>query len=557
MQNTLKKSIFLSVLTSSTLIGADVPSIGDIEKQIQEPNIQKMKSPIPIIKTQKYKKVMKDTGKTIFIKNFTFSKNKHISSDILHTLTKEYRNKYLTFSQISELTSSISELYKEKKFFLARAYIPQQNIQNNSLEIAIVEGYYGNFIVENTSLVENSSIQDVLDDVKETKIISSDLLEKAMLLINDKSGIQISKIDVKAGSEVGTSDFSITTQATAKYGGYILLDNYGSIYTDKNRLMIGSHINSPFKIGDKLSLSGLISDKTNLKNGKLSYLLPLMSNGLTTQLSYSQTNYSLVDEYENLDAIGASKTLELKLKYPLLRTKVQNIYSTIHILNKNLKDEVGSTNDITKKNTQSVIFGIDYDKSYILSGVNTRSNVKVNLTYGKLDFDDNAKKIEDEAGANTNGKYSKINLDLFQNIVFSKQITIETSLKMQYALGNKNLDGSEDFSIGGSSGVKVYPSGELSAENGYVFSIESKYHLPPYNSIQSSMGFFYDRGKAFMADNNVNFNSRTLQDIGIGFYPRYKDFFGKLQVAWTVDNKEVTSEPNRESKVLIQAGWVF
>jgi hemolysin activation/secretion protein len=128
---------------------------------------------------------------------------------------------------------------------------------------------------------------------------------------------------------------------------------------------------------------------------------------------------------------------------------------------------------------------------------------------------------------------------------------------MQYALNNKNLDGSEDFSIGGAYGVKVYPDGELSAENGYLFSTELKYRLPTWNALNSSVGVFYDRGKAYMADNTVNFESKTLQDIGLGYYGSYKDFFGQLQVAWTANSEAVSSEPTSNSRVLFQGGWVF
>ena len=348
-----------------------------------------------------------------------------------------------------------------------------------------------------------------------------------MLIINDTAGVKVIGADVMPGTKVGTSDFTITTEATKKYDGYILADNYGSRYTGKNRLMIGTNINSPFKIGDKISFSGLVSDSADLNNGRLSYLAPLMSNGLTAEISYSQTNYSLVEEYKNLDAKGRSKTLDLLLKYPIIRTKTENLYSTVNILYRDLKDEVGSTSDLTKKNTKSIVLGLDYDKLYTISGLNAQSNVKLNFTYGHLDFDDTAKEATDKAGANTSGKYSKINLDLFHNMALTNTVTIEASLKMQYALGNKNLDGSEDFSVGGSNGVKVYPSGELSGENGYLFNIETKYQLPIYNKIQSSVGIFYDVGKAFMADNTVGFESKSIQDIGLGFYPSYKKLFWK------------------------------
>ena len=136
-------------------------------------------------------------------------------------------------------------------------------------------------------------------------------------------------------------------------------------------------------------------------------------------------------------------------------------------------------------------------------------------------------------------------------------MSLESSLKTQYSLGNKNLDGSEDFSIGGSNGIKVYPDGELSAENGYLFNIEAKHKLSNIDALSSQVGIFYDRGRAFMANNNLGFTSKSLQDVGIGYYASYKEFFGKLQAAWTVNSDAVTSEPSTNSRILFQGGWVF
>jgi len=321
--------------------------------------------------------------------------------------------------------------------------------------------------------------------------------------------------------------------------------------------MVGLNINSPFEIGDKVSLSGLVSNGADLTNGRVAYSAPLMSNGLRGELSYAQTNYALVEEYKALDAKGDSKTLEAKFTYPIIRTRVENFYTNLSLFNKNMKDEIQSTNDVTKKDTKSFKVGIDYDKSYVAFGKNSSSKISFDYSYGRLNFDDSTKELSDKNGANTQGNYSKINLDIEHNMVLTKKITLESSLKMQYALGNKNLDGSEDFSIGGENGVKLYPSGELSAENGYIFNIEAKYQLPVYKNITSNIGIFYDRGKAYMANNNVGFESKSLQNIGIGIYPRYKDYFGKLQVAWNINSDKVSSEPDRNSRILFQGGFTF
>ncbi len=561
MKNQIIKTISISILTSSFLLGANVPNIGTIEKEIKTPTIEKEKASIPKINLKKeYKAPMKDTGKTILVKSITFTSNEHISSEVLKEIAKEYENKELTFTQITELTSKITKYYRDNGYFVARAYLPVQNISKNDnvLEIAIIEGNYGEFKLKNNSLVNDSTLQGMVDNAKaRDNIISTETLERAMLIVNDTSGVAITQADIKPGTTIGSSDFIMTAEKTNRVDGYILADNVGGKYTGKNRLMAGININSPFNIGDKISLSGLISNGSNLKNGRIAYTAPLTSNGLIGEISYSQTNYELTEEYKDLDATGTAKTFEASLKYPFLRTRTENLYLNVNIANKDLEDKVNSTNTITNKDTQFITLGADYDKSYLVNKFNSSSKIGFDIKYGNLSFDDDSDKTIDEAGANTNGTYSKINLDLSNTLYFTNKLSLETSLSMQYALGNKNLDGSEDISIGGSYGVKLYPDGELSAENGYVFNAEAKYRLPNVSKLSNTVGVFYDRGRAWMSNNNVNFESKSLQDVGLGYYASYDNLFGQVQVAWNANSKEVTSETNRNSRVLFQVGMVF
>lgn len=560
MNNITIKTILLSTLASSLLLGANVPNIGDVEKEIKVPEIKKEQPALPEIKTPEYKAPMVDSGKKILISDFKITENKHIPSTELEKFFIDSKNKELTFNQLQEIASSITKYYREKGYFVARAYIPAQNINENNgvLEIAIIEGTYGEFKLKNNSLVKDSVVQGMLDDAKNRdNVISTNTLERAMLIINDTAGAIVTQADIMPGKDVGTSDFEITTESSNRFNGYVVVDNYGSRYTGKDRLMIGMDINSPFAIGDKISIFGLSSSATNLKNGKISYEAPLSSNGLEGELSYSQTNYSLAKEYDNLDATGTSKTVEAKLSYPLIKTRNESLNVYNSFLSKDLKDRVQSVNDVTKKDSKSVKIGLDYSKDYMVFTKNTNSSINTYLTYGRLSFDDPADKTTDEAGANTNGNYSKINIDLTHNVAFTNQLALESSLQLQYALGNKNLDGSEDFSIGGSNGVKLYPDGELSAENGYLFSTELKYQLPQLNSLNTTIGVFYDRGRAFMANNTTSFESKSLQDAGIGLYNSYGNFFSKIQMAWNVNSKNVTSEPNRNSRFLFQGGMIF
>ncbi|MGJ0301696.1 POTRA domain-containing protein, partial [Aliarcobacter cryaerophilus] len=286
---TINKIITLSVLSSVALLGSSpiVPNSSTIERQIQSPkDIPTAKKEIVEIEGSKEQKVLKDNGsnQTILIKNFNVQGNTKISNDDILNSLKEFENKELNFNQIQEIATKISKLYKDRGYFVARAYLPAQNIQQNQniLNISILEGNYGEFNINNNSLVRNSVVQDIFDNTKFDKVINTKVIERAMLLINDRAGVKISKAQLSPGTKVGSSDFNIETVSEPRVDGYVVSDNYGSRYTGEYRLQALVNINSLATLGDKLSVSGLISNGADLKNGKIAYELPLNSYGLKT-----------------------------------------------------------------------------------------------------------------------------------------------------------------------------------------------------------------------------------------------------------------------------------
>lgn len=557
----LNNILTLSLITASTLLAA--PNIGDIERQVQPPReVERgMNNVIPSVSTQELKPVMKELGgKSVAIKGFSFSGALHVKSETLQSLLSSYTGKSYTLAQLEKIASLVTKYYREQGYFVARAYIPKQNIleNDNVLEIAIIEGNYGEFHLNNNSLVHDKIIQGMLDDVKGDNIISSSTLERAMLLINDTPGVKVTRADVKPGQAVGTSDFDISTEATNPYSAYILGDNYGSKYTGRYRINLGLSANSPLGYGDKLSLNGVLSTTGDLKNGKLAYSFPLMPNGLRGELSASRTTYSLAKEYESLDALGNATTLEAKLSYPLIRTTMQNLSLFLAYNHKNMKDEVRSTDTLTKKEIDLVNMGLNYNRSCSFFGLPSSTTATLSLTRGDLSFKDDTALAIDKAGANTNGNYTKISGSIEKSLQFNPTYSLTTSLQFQKALGNKNLDGSEDFSLGGAYGVRAFPDSEHSAENGYVLGAELFYALPSYNGINHKASIFADTGYASMENKISGNQGRQLSDMGIGYQASFKNFFTKVQVARVIGGEKVQSEiPSHDTKLLLQIGWIY
>jgi hemolysin activation/secretion protein len=551
--------VSLSLLSANALFGA-APTIGDIEKQVQPPR-EVQESPntlIPSLPTEALKEPMvEESGKQIEVKHFTITGALHVKPEILQEMLQPYEGKSYSFAELQKITSRITKYYREQGYFVARAYIPKQSMREGLLEIAIIEGNYGAFHLKNSSLVKDESVQGMLDDVKEANIVSVDTLERAMLIINNTPGAKVTGADVRPGQEVGTSDFDITTEATDSYSAYIVGDNYGSKYTGRYRMNLGLSANSPLGYGDKLGLNGLLSTTSDLKNGKLYYNFPLMANGLRGEVSAAKTTYSLAEDYEALDALGYATTLEASLIYPIIKTRLETLDISLSYDHKNMKDEVRSTDTVTKKESDAANLTLAYTRSCLLFGLNSTTNASITLTHGNLSFKDADALAIDQAGAQTDGDYSKINGTIEKSIQFNPEYALTTSFRFQKALGNKNLDGSEDFSLGGAYGVRAFPDSEHSAEDGYLLGAELFYTLPSYEGINHKVSLFGDTGYATMENSISGSESRQLSDIGVGYQASYKQFFIKAQIAHVIGGEKVESESEHSTKLLLQIGYIY
>lgn len=567
--NTIKKLLILSLTLTIPIFAQAAPNIGTVLQEVNKvQQIEEKKSnDIPEIGGIQLlqEELPDDEGQKLLVNGFKFEGNDSIDSSILSEIVKPYEKKELTFSQLKHAVTLVTKYYRDQGYFVARAYIPKkQTLENNVITVIVLEAKYGTFNLNNQSRVKNFIIQGYLDNTQikgksKTASVNKYSIERTLLLVNDLPGVEIINADVKPGKEPLTSDFDIVASEDKLYDSYIITDNYGGKYTGENRLMLGTAINSPFLLGDKLAINLMATEKADILSGRVSYDFPILYSGLSGTVGYSQTEYELSDSYSYLDATGTSKSIYAKLSYPLIRSRLENLYISTQVEKVDLEDKIGSIDDKDSKDLNKINLRLNYDKASIWFGLESYLNSSLMFTYGNLDIDDPDKKKTDENGANTQGDYSKVNSELSNVLFLTKRLSLNTSISYQHTLKDKNLNGSEDLSIGGVYGVKLYPDGELSAENGYVANIELKYQLPYIYNISNQIGVFYDIGKVSMTNNAsvTGFESRTLQDIGISYYVNYKDFFMNFYAAYKVGGEDVTSESDYDDRYMISLGYTF
>lgn len=83
----ITKITLLSTFASSVLLGANVPNIGDIDRQVQPPKEVTQKKEAPLVQVggvKQYAPPMKDdkSGRTIFVKDFKIDGAIHVDETI-------------------------------------------------------------------------------------------------------------------------------------------------------------------------------------------------------------------------------------------------------------------------------------------------------------------------------------------------------------------------------------------------------------------------------------------------------------------------------------------
>lgn len=532
MMKSLSTIVTLSIATSAALMAAGpvIPTTGDILRQVEQPKLPQETKALPRIGAGEYKAPLsaKDDMKT-FVKSFKFSGNSVFTSETLSTLVQPYEGKELGINGLKEVASIITKYYRDNGYFVARAYIPAQSMENGIIEIAIIEGTYGGFDMKNSSLVDTAEVQSFMDYLKQGQIVSTMSLERQMLLINDLSGATVTGAEVYPGKEIGTSDFGISVGALPKYSAYATFDNYGIRYTGENRLSVGGSINSLSGIGDSLSVSGMISNTADLKNGRVAYDRPLGYSGLKGGASFSTTSYKLKEELSYLNGFGRTDALGAYVSYPILKTRAHTQSVELNIDHRNMKDSM-SGNEAHKTVDALTFKATDKQGTRIMNNAGSLY-ASVGLTAGKVSLK-NDTAITNDRSLNSDGGYTKATINAVHSQALVENTTLQSTFKAQKSFG-KNLDSSEDISVGGTNAVRAYEDSELSGDQGYAISFDLIYNLPQVDLLTHNASLFVDHAKVWKNTNvfNTEDNDRVLNAVGIGYGANYKDFSLKATFA--------------------------
>ena len=518
---------------------ADTPDAGQLSQPlIKQPNLNPT-APVELLRMPAVGDNQYDANNDIriLVNKITVTGNQVQSSEYLEALLADLIGAQRNFAEISAGVNRITNWYRQNGYLVARAYLPEQDLKDGVVIIHVLEGLLGAQQVNNLSRVADARVKQHFEQIQAGTPLQSQMVDRAVLLLSDTPGVGGAKANLRPGQSVGTSDLIFELAPGQAYSANVELDNYGSHYTGENRLSGALAINSPFKLGDQLTVRAMTSDQ-DMTYARVAYQLPLNGNGLKLGAAYSDMNYGLGREYADLNAHGSANSASVYLSYPFVRSQTLNAYGTVTLEQKDTQDVQGDTVD-KKVNLVNLGFSGNRQDGWLGGGL---TNFGASLVIGNLNLDD-VSWTQDDASANTHGGFSKINLNLSRLQRLSDSNVLYVAASGQWA--SKNLNSSEKFYLGGSDGVRAYPPGEGGGDEGLMLNAELRHGFT--NTVQGLI--FFDAGtvrinkEAYIVDTA---NTRSIVGAGFGLNASYKALQLKSAIAWRLQGGPALSEPISE-----------
>jgi hemolysin activation/secretion protein len=371
-----------------------------------------------------------------------------------------------TLGDLDKAAARITDFYRAHGYLVARAYVPAQDIHDGTVDIAIVEGRYGEVHIRNGSHVRDAVLQHYLAPAHLGDVIDEHRLDRATLLIQDVTGANVVTGNLRAGETPGITDLNIEVPPTPSITGNVEADNYGITTTGRYRVGGDLQWNSPLGFGDRLE-ARVLASITGQDFGHLGYSVPLGSDGLRTGISFTDSTYRLGGQFGALNAYGHADVLSWNLSYPVIRSNTFDLNVDGGFDHKSLVDHANGTLDDKFNN----VFGAGIDGDVLAPG--TIGTYAMRVETGDLHFESADALAADAASAHTAGRYTKFTYAFAFYRSLTPQLQLHIALSGQQA--STNLDASEQFSLGGPYGVRAYPTGEAPGDEGYLANVELHY----------------------------------------------------------------------------------
>ncbi len=444
-----------------------VPDAGALRQQIEQQRempLPPAARPAPAAPAAEAKSPQ---GATVKVRAFRFVGHNLISVERLQAAVSPFLGQSLDFEGLQRTTDAVAAAYR-KAGWLARVFLPEQDISEGTITLQVVEARFAGVRLEGKppTHVRPAELEALLKGRQQAgQPLKVEEVDRALLLAEDLPGVRVAGT-LSPGEADGETVLIVQASDEPRINGDLTLDNTGSRSTGTRRQMLNVNFNSIGGRGELATLTVLHTAGSDY--ARLALTVPDGYNGLRLTASGSTMSYRVLNNPAQLE--GRSTSAGLDFNYPLVRTRLKNLYVLGGLENKRFFNRnITQVASAYETNTTRLGLSANGFDDWRGGGANT---ALLQLHWGQLDS-----MVAHTQKDVLRPRYHKISYALSRQQTLAADHSLMLNLSGQHAV--QNLDSSERFYLGGASSVRAYPSSEIGGERGQLASVEWRWRVRP------------------------------------------------------------------------------
>jgi hemolysin activation/secretion protein len=486
-----------------------------IPKPFESPRLLPGETPSPPPKpelqtppTQESPEVTSPSGERIFIKKVEVQGNT-VLQDEMAALTQPYSNREVTFEDLLELRSAITQLYIKNGYITSGAFLPSnQDLSSGIVQIQVVEGELEQIEIGGLRRLREGYVRSRLERATSTPL-NQKRLEEALQLLQLDPLIEQVNAELAAGSTPGSNILRVSLKEAPAFHTAIAVENNQSPSIGSVQGSIEVSHDNVLGFGDRLSAKYGRTEGLDLYD--INYTIPVNARNGTLSFRYNNGDSRIIeDDFRDVGIRSETQTYSLGFRQPITRTPTSEFAFLLSLdLRRSqtyILDDIPYSFTEGPENGESKVTVIRFSQDWVNRGTRRVLAARSQFSLGIDAFDATIN------NTGTDGQFFSW-LGQFQWV---QQLSPRNLLvaRIDAQLTPDSLLSLERFSMGGVDTVRGYQQNQLIADNGILGSVEVRVPLTSDPRILQLAPFF-EIGTAWN-NRDIDPDPATIASLGLG-----------------------------------------
>jgi hemolysin activation/secretion protein len=478
-----------------------------------------------------------DIPSQVFVERFNVVGSTVFSEAELAEATAPFQGRDISFAELLQARSAITQLYVDRGYITSGAFIPPQTIADGVVTIQVLEGSVEAINIAGTRRLNPSYVRSRIGLVTTSPLNQERLLEGLQLLQLDPL-IQSISADLQAGTRPGTSVLQVEVSEADSFNVQLSADNGRSPSVGSFRRQIQFEQANLTGLGDALVVGYANTDGSNELNG--SYTLPLNPRNGTLRLALGGANSRVIQEpFDAANITAPSRYLELSYRQPIIQSPTEELALGFTASRQESQTEVDGegiplsldADENGRTRVSALRFFQEWTERSSQHVFAVRSQFSLGVDWFDATVND---EFPDSRFFSWRGQGQWVRLLAPDTLLL---------VRGDMQLSDNPLVSLEQFSLGGPQTVRGYRQDALLTNDGALFSTEIRLPIVRVPEVSGLLQVvpFVDVGTAWH-NPDVELNPSTLAGVGVGLLWQQEDFSARLD--WGIPLVQVEGDKN-------------